>query len=158
MKTTKSKAYSSASNAKRAAKSAGHTDALISSDAYGYYYEVPAPAAKKPAAKKKATKSKKPTKQAEKVAEKVTKATSVAVAEGTLVGGTGEQAVPLLRKSLVKKPVYVTWDIFDALRADADSKGEKLRRKDAIAHAVNQGIAFYTARTQYQSWKTANKY
>lgn len=31
------------------------------------------------------------------------------------------------------------------------------RRKDAIAAAVEQGVAFYTARTQYQKWFQAQK-
>ena len=45
--------------------------------------------------------------------------------------------------------VGVAWDIFSA--------NLDLRRKDAIQKAVDAGVAFYTARTQYQKWFTARK-
>lgn len=54
----------------------------------------------------------------------------------------------ILRKSKIKKPCYRVWDIADEM-TDA-------RRKDVIAACVAEGIAFYTARTQYQLWKQAN--
>jgi len=67
-------------------------------------------------------------------------------------------AIPMLRKSLVKTPVFASWEMFDAMRFAALGSGTPLRRKDAVAAAVASGIAFYTARTQYQSWKTANNF
>lgn len=67
--------------------------------------------------------------------------------------------VPVTRKSQVKNPVEVVWNVLDGLKAAADKAGQPMSRKLAIATLVNDyGIAFYTARTQYQSWKTANKF
>lgn len=45
--------------------------------------------------------------------------------------------------------VVVCWDIFAA--------SPDMKRKDAIQAAVDAGVAFYTARTQYQKWFTASK-
>lgn len=47
-------------------------------------------------------------------------------------------------KSSVEGAVVVSWDIFAA--------DPTMRRKDAIQKAVDAGVAFYTARTQYQKW------
>jgi hypothetical protein len=47
--------------------------------------------------------------------------------------------------STVESPVKRVWAIADSM---PDAK-----RKDVIAACVEQGIAFYTARTQYQKWK-----
>lgn len=171
MKTTKSKAYSSASNAKRAAKAAGQPEALISADAHGYYFETPV-SAKAPAAKKTAKPATKESTDyevsrgltAEQKAE-LAKLEEEAIERGDITSkptefekGAGDFPTLIVRKSVVKHPVEQAWDLFDTLRADADKSGQKLRRKDAIAAAVKGGIAFYTARTQYQSWKTANKF
>lgn len=49
--------------------------------------------------------------------------------------------------SKVENPVRAMWDLCDA---NTDKK-----RKDVIALAVESGISFYTARTQYQLWLTA---
>lgn len=124
-----------------------------------------AAAAHKPAAKKAAKPAPVAKKQTTKLIDEVTspvgapvvtKKTAIRVAPAPVP--TVETAVEILRKSSVKHPVQATWDMFDNLRQAALDKGETLRRKDAIAHAVSAGIAFYTARTQYQSWKTANKF
>lgn len=50
-------------------------------------------------------------------------------------------------KSEVESPVNTAWNIF--------SESPELRRKDAIAKAVDAGVSYYTARTQYQLWLTA---
>lgn len=44
--------------------------------------------------------------------------------------------------------VKVCWDLFIA--------NPEMKRKDAIAAAVAKGVAFYTARTQYQKWFKAH--
>lgn len=49
--------------------------------------------------------------------------------------------------STVDHPVKVVWDLCDKMK---DS-----RRKDVIAKAVEMGVGYYTARTQYQLWLTA---
>ncbi len=70
---------------------------------------------------------------------------------------------PALRgASSADDPVATVWTIADSMfaraRADADEGGEEYvapRRKDVIATCQKAGVAFYTARTQYQSWFTA---
>ncbi len=58
-----------------------------------------------------------------------------------------------LRKSTIEKPTKRVWTLAEEYHAaNPDAK-----RKDVIAHCVAQGIAFYTARTQYQAWRTACK-
>lgn len=149
MKNT-TKTYSSSSNAKRAAKAAGIApeNIVIRTDKSGAFY-FESLAASKPSKKAGADKPVKPA-PAKKTA---------AVKPEPVVKKTEEKEVaPIVRKSSLKNPVQESWEIFDKLRAAADKAGEKLRRKDAIAVAVKSGIAFYTARTQYQSWKTANKF
>lgn len=53
----------------------------------------------------------------------------------------------ITHKSKIQSPVSVCWDIFDEHR--------NLSRKDAMNLAIAAGVAFYTARTQYQAWKVA---
>jgi hypothetical protein len=52
-------------------------------------------------------------------------------------------------------PVGITnavHDMFDEYQAEAEEKGQTLTRKQYIARAVRDGVAYYTARTQYQKW------
>lgn len=49
--------------------------------------------------------------------------------------------------SSVENPVRAMWDLCDKMTGS--------RRKDVIAAAVEAGINYYTARTQYQLWLTA---
>ena len=53
------------------------------------------------------------------------------------------QGVPMLRRSVSRGVVHQARELYRSLPAGT-------ARKDAIAAAVNLGIAFYTARTQYQ--------
>lgn len=64
------------------------------------------------------------------------------VNEGGIVG------VPMLRRSVSRGVVSKAHALFATLPAGT-------RRCDAIAAAVDTGIAFYTARTQYQAWSKA---
>lgn len=57
-----------------------------------------------------------------------------------------------LRKSMDRGAVADAWALFDFMYK---AKGKNLRRSHAIEEAENQGIAYYTARTQYQKWYTA---
>lgn len=50
----------------------------------------------------------------------------------------------ILRESTIERPCKRVWHIADEM-IDA-------RRKDVLARCVSEGIAFYTARTQYQLW------
>lgn len=43
-------------------------------------------------------------------------------------------------------------DMFDEYQAEAEEAGKTLTRKQYIARAVREGVAYYTARTQYQKW------
>lgn len=54
-----------------------------------------------------------------------------------------------IHASQVESPVKAMLDLCDKM------KGE--RRRDVLAAAEKKGIAFYTARTQYQVWLTASK-
>lgn len=58
------------------------------------------------------------------------------------------EGVPMLRRSVSKGVVGKAHALFAQLP-------QGTARKDAIAHAVSQGIAFYTARTQYQRFAKA---
>lgn len=61
---------------------------------------------------------------------------------------------PSLRgESEVDSPVARVWQFCNE-HAEAINNGD-LRRKDAIAQLQEIGIAFYTARTQYQAWFSA---
>lgn len=53
------------------------------------------------------------------------------------------------RKSTFKNPVEKCWEIFN--------ENPGMRRKDVINLCLKHGVAFYTARTQYQYWKAAGK-
>lgn len=43
-------------------------------------------------------------------------------------------------------------DMFSEYEAEAEEVGKELTRKQYIARAVRDGVAYYTARTQYQKW------
>jgi len=58
------------------------------------------------------------------------------------------EGVPMLRRSVSKGVVGKAHQLFAQLPAGT-------ARKDAIAFAVSHGIAFYTARTQYQRFAKA---
>jgi hypothetical protein len=52
-------------------------------------------------------------------------------------------------KSTVANPVQLVWALANSM--------PRAKRKDIIAACVEQGVAFYTARTQYQLWKREKK-
>jgi DNA-directed RNA polymerase subunit RPC12/RpoP len=76
--------------------------------------------------------------------------------------GCGEEFGPAIKKarkvvvtnhSTVERPTKLVWHIADEMF----EANPEVRRKDVIAECVNRGIAFYTARTQYQQWLTATR-
>jgi len=73
-----------------------------------------------------------------------TKATKVRAAVAKAVSGD-----ELLRASVVESPCWLVWDTADNMPG--------ARRKDVIAACVAKGVAYYTARTQYQLWLTAHR-
>lgn len=60
-----------------------------------------------------------------------------------------QSSIPKLNKSEIKRPCARVWAIADEMKGS--------RRKDVIAACVAAGIAYHTARTQYQQWKQTKK-
>lgn len=54
-----------------------------------------------------------------------------------------------INKSTTSKPCSLVWEICEQM------KGAK--RKEVLAACVEQGVAYYTARTQYQQWLVASR-
>lgn len=68
----------------------------------------------------------------------------------------GEQIRPLtdrLKKSIIAGPSKTVWDIADKMKLNHPELG----KKDVLAECMRLGIAFNTARTQYQLWRNAHK-
>jgi len=65
----------------------------------------------------------------------------------------GKAKPAIKRKSDIARPTKAVWHIADEMFA----ANPQVRRKDVIAECVRRGIAFYTARTQYQQWLAAKK-
>lgn len=53
------------------------------------------------------------------------------------------------RESTIKRPCFVVWDMADNMPG--------ARRKDVVEACVQAGVAYYTARTQYQLWLQTSK-
>lgn len=63
------------------------------------------------------------------------------------------KGVPFRRRSLEPEGITsLVHEMFDEYQADAEERNQTLTRKQFIARAVRDGVAFYTARTQYQKW------
>lgn len=60
----------------------------------------------------------------------------------------GEAKLEIKHKSDIERPTKTVWHIAEEMSA----ANPQVRRKDVIAECVKRGIAFYTARTQYQQW------
>lgn len=60
----------------------------------------------------------------------------------------GKAKPEVKHKSDIARPTKAVWHIADEMFA----ANPQVRRKDVIAECVRRGIAFYTARTQYQQW------
>lgn len=60
----------------------------------------------------------------------------------------GKAKPEVKHKSDIERPTKTVWHIADEMSA----ANPQVRRKDVIAECVRRGIAFYTARTQYQQW------
>lgn len=52
-------------------------------------------------------------------------------------------------KSKVINPVHFVWDTCDKMKGAT--------RKTVVDACIAAGVAFYTARTQYQAWRVAGK-
>jgi hypothetical protein len=80
---------------------------------------------------------------------KVVKASDVKVEVVDLAAKAAKPAVEIVRASTIESPCFVVWDTADNMKG--------ARRKDVIAACIAKGVAYYTARTQYQLWLTAKK-
>jgi hypothetical protein len=63
------------------------------------------------------------------------------------------KGVTFRRKSEIEGVVAYCHELFDFIYDDDPAT----KRKDAIAIACDNGVAYYTARTQYQKWFAANR-
>lgn len=70
-----------------------------------------------------------------------------AIAEETTKAAP-KRKIEITNHSTIERPTKTVWHIADEMSA----ANPQVRRKDVIAECVRRGIAFYTARTQYQQW------
>lgn len=74
--------------------------------------------------------------------------------ESFIVGTEVQQAkaptvkADIVHESTAERPCKLVWHIADEMVATNPA----VRRKDVLAACVARGVAFYTARTQYQQW------
>ena len=54
-----------------------------------------------------------------------------------------------IRKSATENPTKLVWEIAESMPG--------AKRKEVLAEAERRGVAFYTARTQYQRWLVDNR-
>lgn len=69
-------------------------------------------------------------------------------ATSTQTSGKRDRWPERKKKSTIANPVKFVWDLADAMKKVDPS----VRRKDVIEAAIANGVAGYTARTQYQAW------
>jgi hypothetical protein len=67
-----------------------------------------------------------------------------AVATTKSIGG-----IPVTHESVIERPCKQVWHIADAMPG--------AKRKEVLEACVKAGIAYYTARTQYQQWAQCQK-
>jgi len=60
-----------------------------------------------------------------------------------------KQGLPFVRNSTIVRPCKQVWHIADGMPGSS--------RKQVMEACINSGIAFYTARTQYQLWAQCQK-
>lgn len=71
---------------------------------------------------------------------------------GTRSSGTKGPFINPMPRSTVANPVQVAWALYASLY---QQHGPALTRTQACNAAMAAGVAYYTARTQYQLWRTA---
>lgn len=59
--------------------------------------------------------------------------------------------IPMVHKSTIEWPTKAVWAIAEEMHA----ANPNVRRKQVMDECVRRGVAFWTARTQYQQWRTA---
>jgi hypothetical protein len=61
--------------------------------------------------------------------------------------------VERVRESTIEKPTKAVWTIADEMKA----VNPNVTRKAIVDECIRRGVAFYTARTQYQRWAKSKK-
>lgn len=146
------KAYSTKSTARRAAKQQFGSDA-----SEGQHYELVNVGEQFAFRSLVATVAKETPAVEAAAPEQVAPASVIDPAEQTEAGqpapASDDEATPKeskpRNKSTVASPVGRVWAIADSMPG--------AKRKDIVAACVEQGIAFFTARTQYQKWNQARR-
>lgn len=87
--------------------------------------------------------------EAEMMAKGDAVANATEVLDTTKAGGETKEGLALVRKSSIERPCKRVWAIAEA--------HPTLGRKAILEKCLSEGIAFYTARTQYQQWAALNK-
>lgn len=148
------KFYSSKSNARRAAKAAGlNPDELeyFTNGEGGWAWHVEEPEFAPDASQVLADEIGGEDPADEEINESIAdqqKAADAKANQAEFVGEDGEAEkvgkIEVTHESTIKRPCKQVWHIADSMPG--------AKRKEVIAACVAQGIAYYTARTQYQQW------
>lgn len=76
-----------------------------------------------------------------------------AAADATLEKKAPTRKIEVTGESTVGRPCKLVWHIADDMKA----ANPEVKRKEVLAECVKRGVAFYTARTQYQQWLGVQK-
>ena len=145
------KLYTAKSSAHRAAKQAGfEKDQYEIVEVDGQFGFQPIEVAEEPVQETTEVDIAAMEKQAdEQLAEQLNKEAAQAIE----APAKGKAKPEVKHKSDIERPTKTVWHIADEM----STANPQVRRKDVIAECVNRGIAFYTARTQYQQWLSVKK-
>lgn len=92
--------------------------------------------------------------QIAKVADLTIEAAPVAAAEAATVAPKAKATrAPVVNTSTAERPCKLVWQIAD----DVNAATPGAKRSVVLAECVRQGVAYYTARTQYQQWLGVQK-
>lgn len=147
------KAYTTKSNARRAAKSAGLEQFEIIEVEGGFAFqavaqEETAPAIETPAEMDQTTFEE--VQESGDLEERLDAALAVADQEEKKAP---TRKIEVTNESTAERPCKLVWHIADEMKA----ANPEVKRKEVLAECVKRGVAFYTARTQYQQWLGVQK-
>ncbi len=71
-----------------------------------------------------------------------------------IVAGANLPDPKLRGKSTKESPVAFVWNIADKMVAAQKKDEDRAKRSEVVVACQEQGIAYYTARTQFQAWFT----
>lgn len=76
-----------------------------------------------------------------------------AAADAALEKKAPTRKIEVTNESTAERPCKLVWHIADDMKA----ANPEVKRKEVLAECVKRGVAFYTARTQYQQWLGVQK-